>query len=40
MNKYITVNDLDNAWSYGEILMSNVKMTREDAINKLKEHIK
>jgi len=37
MNKYITVNDLDNAWSYGEILMSNVKMTREDAINKLKE---
>mgnify|MGYP001364379557 FL=1 len=37
MNKYITVNDLDNAWSYGEILMSNVKMTRADAINKLKE---
>tara|TARA_A100001011_G_C13913323_1_gene675980 strand:+ start:187 stop:546 length:360 start_codon:yes stop_codon:yes gene_type:complete len=37
LNKYITVNDVDNAWYYGEILMSNVKMTRADAINKLKE---
>lgn len=37
INKYLTVDDLDNAFSFGEILIGNIKMTREQAIAKLKE---
>lgn len=37
INKYLTVNDLDNAFSFGEIVIGNMKMTREQAIAKLKE---
>lgn len=37
INKYLTVEDLDNAFSFGEILIGNMKMTREQAIVKLRE---
>ena len=37
INKYLSVLDTDLAMSYGEILLKNRKMTREEAIAKLKE---
>ena len=37
INKFLTVTDLDNAFSYGEIVIGNMKMTRAEAIEKLKE---
>ena len=37
INKYLSVLDTDLAMSYGEILLKNRKMTRDEAIAKLKE---
>tara|TARA_B100000579_G_scaffold400216_1_gene381698 strand:- start:889 stop:1602 length:714 start_codon:yes stop_codon:yes gene_type:complete len=37
INKYLSVLDTDLAMSYGEILLKNKKMTRDEAIAKLKE---
>ncbi len=34
------MNDLDNAWLYGEILISNIKTKGADAINKQKKQKK
>jgi hypothetical protein len=37
INKYLTVTNIEDAWYDGEILLRNTKMTREQAIAKLKE---
>ena len=37
INKYLSVLDTDLAMSYGEILLKNRKMTRDEALAKLKE---
>lgn len=37
MNKYLTVTNIEGAWYAREILLRNAKMTREEAIAKLKE---
>jgi chaperonin cofactor prefoldin len=37
INKFLSLLDTELAYSYGEILIKNRKMTRDEAIAKLKE---